>query len=80
MTMYRHVAGQPVETKVPLLKTDDSEPSLWEMKIGSFIQAVKTGGKAPVPTHEILKNHAIIEGIVRSAKCGREVEIVIPEI
>ena len=49
-------------------------------KIRYFIDAVKTGGKAPVPSSQILYNQAIIDGIARSAKLGREVEINIPEI
>ena len=46
----------------------------------SFLDAVKTGGKAPVPTSQIIINQAIIDGIVRSSKLGKEVEISIPEI
>jgi len=80
MTIYKHVAGQPVEMKVPLRKESPHEGSLWDKKIGSFIDAIKKGGKSPVPSHEIIKNQAIIEGIMRSAACGKEVDIVIPEV
>ena len=44
-------------------------------KIRFFIDAVKTGGKAPVPSSQILYNQAIIDGIIRSNACGHEVTI-----
>ena len=46
----------------------------------AFLDACKDGGAAPVPTSQIIYNQAIIDGIVRSANCGREVEINVPEI
>jgi predicted dehydrogenase len=49
-------------------------------KLRSFLDAIKNGGKAPVPSSEILYNQAIIDHIVKSSKCGHEVEVVIPEI
>lgn len=65
---------------LPILSDSPQDGSLWDRKIGSFIDAIKTGGKAPVPTSQIIKNQAIIDGIVRSSDLGREVEISIPEI
>ena len=65
---------------VPILKDSPADGNLWDRKIGSFLAAVRTGGKAPVPTSQIIKNQAIIDGIMRSSALGREVEIVIPEI
>jgi hypothetical protein len=44
------------------------------------VDAFKTGGGATVPSSEIVYNQAILDGIVRSAKLGREIEIEIPEI
>ena len=77
MTIYHDVAGTPVETVVPLLpETKD----LWNRKIRSFLDAIITGSKAPVPTDEIVYNQAILDGISRSTKARREVEIEIPEI
>ena len=46
----------------------------------SFIEAIQANGPAPVPGEEILYNQAICDGIHRSAKLKREVEIVIPEV
>ena len=77
MTIYHDVAGEPVQTTIPLLKSD---ANLWDKKIRSFLNAIITGGKAPVPTDEIIYNQAIIDGIFRSSECGHEVEIEIPEI
>ncbi len=77
MTLYHDVAGKQVETKIPILKT--SAP-LFDLKIRSFLDAVKNGTPAPVPTSQILLNQAIIDGIARSAEAGKEVDIVIPEI
>ena len=51
------------------------EGDLWDRKVGSFITAVREGGKAPVPTSQILYNQAIIDGIIRSNACGHEVTI-----
>ena len=77
MTIYHDIAGKPVETVIPLLpETKD----LWNRKIRSFLDACITGSKAPVPTDQIIYNQAILDGINRSSKLGREVEIEIPEI
>ena len=77
MTIYHDIAGKPVETVIPLLpETKD----LWNRKIRSFLDACITGSKAPVPTDQIIYNQAILDGINRSSKLGREVEIDIPEI
>ena len=80
MTIYRHVAGQPVEMQVPILKDSPADGNLWDRKVGSFIDAIRSGGRAPVPTSQIIRNQAIIDGIMRSAECGREVKIEIPEV
>ncbi|MBQ9769646.1 MAG: Gfo/Idh/MocA family oxidoreductase [Clostridia bacterium] len=77
MTIYHDVAGEPVETVVPLLpKTTD----LWDRKIRSFLDAHLNSGEAPVPTSQIVYNQAILDGIFRSSEAGREVEVEVPEI
>ena len=80
MTVYTISAGQQIQWEVPILKDAPGEGNLWDRKIGSFVNAIRTGGKAPVPTSQIIKNQAIIDGILRSNEAGREVEIEIPEI
>lgn len=78
MTLYHEVAGQTVETVLPILPNAFDE--LFYRKIRSFLDAVETGGTAPVPTSQILINQAIIDGIVRSAQVGHEIQIEIPDI
>ena len=80
MKLYRDVAGQQTETVIPLCPQEDSFGGLFYKKLRSFMDAIKTGGKAPVPSNEILYNQAIIDGIVKSAHLGREITIEIPEI
>lgn len=77
MTVYRDVAGEPVQTEIPLLP---ETKNLFDLKIRSFLDAVITGGEAPVPTCQIIYNQAILDGIAKSSEAGREVAIEIPEI
>ena len=80
MVLYQDVCGQPTETVIPVIDTaEDVFSELFDRKIRSFLDAVKNGTPAPVPTSQILYNQAIIDGIFKSAKAGHEVEIVIPE-
>lgn len=78
MTIYSEIAGSMAETKIPMIE-DNSKGNFYK-KIRSFLDAVKTGGTAPVPTSQILYNQMIIDGIVKSAKLGKELELEIPEI
>lgn len=77
MTLYHDVAGGRVETKIPF---EPTKGSLFEKKIRSFLNAIRDNTTAPVPTSQILYNQAIIDGIVKSAEAGKEIEIKIPEI
>jgi predicted dehydrogenase len=79
MKIYRDVAGQQVEFEIPLSEQADSFGGLFDRKLRSFADAIKSGGSAPVPSSQILYNQAIIDGIVKSAKLGREIEIEIPD-
>ncbi|MBE7057631.1 MAG: Gfo/Idh/MocA family oxidoreductase [Ruminococcaceae bacterium] len=76
MTIYHEVAGDQVETQIPVRGTNGN---VFDMKIRSFLDAIKEGGPAPVPTSQILYNQAILSGIAKSAELGREIEIEIPE-
>ena len=51
-----------------------------DLKIRSFLDAVKNGTPAPVPSSQIIYNQAILSGICESAELGHEIEIKIPEI
>ncbi len=77
MTIYKELEGVPTELKVPIIGGKCDRVGL---KVGSFVEAVKNGGTAPVPTSQIIYNQAIIDGLARSAAIGHEVEIEIPEI
>ena len=77
LTIYKTLGDQTVEYEVPLKPAD---PKLFYKKLRSFVDAIKNGGKATVPSSDIVINQAIIDGLVKSAKLGKEVEIVIPEV
>ena len=77
MKIYHEVAGSAVETEIPTLR---ASKGLFYQKIRSFLNAVKEGGAAPIPSNEIIINQAIIDGIVKSSELGREIAIEIPEI
>jgi predicted dehydrogenase len=78
MKLYHDLAGEQVETEIPIIGGNGE--GLFDRKIRSFLNAIITGGQAPVPTSQILYNQAIIDGIAKSAALGREIEVVIPEI
>lgn len=79
MTLYHDVAGEQCETVIPIVPNKDDK-GLFYHKVRSFLDAVKDGGEAPIPTSQILYNQAIIDGIVKSAEVGHEIEIDIPAI
>ena len=78
MKIYSEIAGSQVITEIPMIP--EEEHSNFYKKVRSFLDAIKEGGKAPVPTSQILYNQAIIDGIIKSNKIGKEIEIEIPEI
>ena len=80
LTIYHEVAGEQVQTVIPDVKPKEGAPSNFDLKIRTFIDAIKDGGTAPVPSSEILYNQAILDGIARSAELGREITVEIPEI
>ena len=77
MKIYKTIGGLDMEYEVPIIQDN---ASLFDKKIRSFLDAVKYGKPAPVPTSQIIYNQAILDGIARSAKLGREVKIQIPKI
>ena len=77
MTIYHEVCGQQTETQIPIINMKENR---WDLKIRTFLDAIKENTAPPVPSSQILYNQAIIDGINRSAKLGREIDIVIPEI
>lgn len=80
MKLYKDVAGQQVEFEIPLLPEGDSFGGLFYKKLRSFVNAVFTGGEAPVPSSQIFYNQAILDAIVKSAELGCEIDVVLPDI
>ncbi len=76
LKLYREVGGKPVCVEIPKEKC----PNLFYKKLRSFVNAIKTGGKATIPSSEIVYNQAIIDGIVKSNALGHEIAIEIPEV
>ncbi len=76
MKIYSEMAGSQVCTEIPIL----ASPDIFYEKLRSFLDAIITGGKAPVPSEQIVINQAIIDGIIKSANLGREIEVEIPEL
>ena len=77
MVLYHEICGRQTQTEIPIIKMKES---LFDLKIRTFLDAIKENGTAPVPSSQILYNQAIIDGIAKSAEAGREIEVVIPEI
>jgi len=78
LKLYQRVAGKDVCTVFPMMPPRNHSNFYYKMR--SFLDAVKNGGKSPVPSEEIIINQAIIDSIVKSAKLGKEIEVEIPEI
>ena len=75
--MMHDKGGEPVTTQLSL---EETNYNIFTMKVRDFVDAVKTGGKAPIPTSQIIYNQAIIDAMVTSAKERCEIKIDIPEI
>ena len=80
LVIYHEVAGKQVETKIPQIFPKPGDPTNFDKKIRTFLDACKDGTPAPVPSSQILYNQAILDGIAKSSDLGREIEIEIPEI
>lgn len=75
--VFHDMDGHHTHSPIPLVQ---HSINLFERKVHDFIDAVRSGGEAPIPAAQILRNQAIIDGILRSAAAGREVEIVLPDL
>ena len=78
LKLYQTIAGKEVVTEFPMI--DPGPHSNFYLKIRSFLDAVKNGGEAPIPSKEIIINQAIIDGINKSSELGKEITVEIPEI
>lgn len=77
ITLFHDYKGYHTQTSIPTV--DKEKVNLFHQKVRSFVDAVKNGTEAPIPTSQIIYNQAIIDGIIRSAACGHEVEINLPD-
>lgn len=81
MTLYHNIAGKPTESIIPLIEyEEDTYDKIWQGKIRSFLDAVVSGAKSPIPSEQILINQLIIDSIVKSAELGEEIKVEMPEI
>jgi predicted dehydrogenase len=78
MRIYHDQFGVGVATDVPV--TGGGWGDAFTRKIEHFVEAIRTGGPAPIPGEEILPSTAIIDGIYRSAAERAEVKVEIPPI
>lgn len=75
--MQHDKIGSSFETTQTIIPPKETSVDLWKRKIKDFVDAVIDGKNiAPIPTSQIIYNQAIIDGIIRSSKLGREVECV----
>lgn len=77
VTLYHDLLGMHTETPVPVQRHN---VQIFFAKVRDFVDAIKSGGPAPIPGEQIVRNQAVIDGILRSAASGHEVQIEIPEI
>ena len=78
LKLYQRIGKRHVVTEFPV--PGKAPESNFYYKVRSFLDAIKNGESAPVPSDQILINQAILHGICKSAELGREIEIEIPEI
>jgi predicted dehydrogenase len=76
ITLYHDVAGLNTESPIPVRQHN---LRIFNEKVKDFVVAMQEGKPAPIPGEQIVRNQAIIDGILRSAAEAREVEISIPD-
>lgn len=75
MTVYHDIMGNHTESPIPIRSHN---VDVFYEKVRDFATAVIEGRPAPIPGEQIVRNQAIIDGIIRSSELGREVNIEIP--
>ena len=71
--------GEPAEKKLPL-RSKTEHVDCFREKVAAFLDAVRAGGDAPVPTKQALINQVIINSILESAGAGHEIEVRMQDI
>ncbi|MFW5980595.1 MAG: Gfo/Idh/MocA family protein [Halanaerobiaceae bacterium] len=77
ITIYHDLKGHQTQSPVPL---KESNKNIFTEKVRDFVHSVIDNDPAPIPGEQIVRNQAIIDGILRSARKDKEVEVDIPEI
>ncbi|MEK3734851.1 MULTISPECIES: Gfo/Idh/MocA family protein [unclassified Paenibacillus] len=77
ISLFHDIQGHHTESGIPLIQ---HQVNVFEEKIKDFVDAVREGKPAPIPGEQILRNQAILDGILRSSLAKKEVEIEIPEL
>ena len=77
VTLFHDLLGHQTASPLPV---QDHHVQIFFEKVRDFVNAVREGKPAPIPGEQIVRNQAVIDGILRSAADGREVVIEIPEI
>ncbi|MDD2503245.1 MAG: Gfo/Idh/MocA family oxidoreductase [Clostridia bacterium] len=82
---FTDVNGQQIDSQMlPSMPFDPyaspSNEDVFTAKVRDFCDAIIEGRSAPIPGEEIIYNQAILDGIYRSARLKKEVEIEIPEL
>ncbi|WP_079913247.1 Gfo/Idh/MocA family protein [Paenibacillus sp. 32352] len=72
ISYFHDVRGQHVESQIPII---EHNKNLFHEKVRDFVHAVLEGKQAPIPGEQIVRNQAIIDGIIRSSLLKREVTI-----
>jgi predicted dehydrogenase len=76
ITLFHDVIGLHTESPIPVRQHN---VKIFFEKVKDFVVAIQEGQPAPIPGAQIVRNQAIIDGILRSAAQGREVTIEIPD-
>ena len=80
MTLYYDDEnGEPTEKKIPAAP-DHGKEDCFACKVRAFVDAVREGGPAPVPSREAFINEAIVNAILDSAEKGGEIVVDLPEV
>ncbi|WP_068781103.1 Gfo/Idh/MocA family protein [Paenibacillus sp. GM2] len=76
VSLFHDIQGHHTESAIPLI---EHEIDVFAEKIRDFVRALREGGPAPIPGEQIVRNQAILDGILCSSQTGREVVIDIPD-
>jgi predicted dehydrogenase len=77
VTLYHDLLGHHTESPIPVRQHN---VRVFFEKVKDFVAAMRDGRPAPIPGEQIVRQQAIIDGILRSAAERREVSIELPAL